>query len=144
MEQSNKEYAALLESKVGNDSYVSTSMQTIDNMMLLRKHKDAQTVIAQSGTSSSQWDVRTITEAADAVSDATAAEQHAMTVGQPTFAAHAASQAVWPLLLVCLPVMVLFLSVSRERGMWGARATSWAADTPPRNSCHLIPYTLCR
>lgn len=84
----NKQYETLLASKVGNDRYLATGAQTLDNLMLLRKHKEVQTLNAESFTIGSQWDVRSIVEATGGEAAAS------MIALQATFAPHDAAIAV--------------------------------------------------
>jgi hypothetical protein len=86
IEAENRQYEALLASKVGNDGYLATGVQTLDNLMLLRKHKEVQTLNAESLTVGTQWDVRSIAQAAGAEAAAVAAA-HAGSVAHPQAAA---------------------------------------------------------
>jgi hypothetical protein len=66
VEASNRTYEALLQAKVGNDSFVASSAQTVDNMMVLRKHKEVQTSNAECVTTGAQWELEKGIEAAEA------------------------------------------------------------------------------
>ena len=75
VEASNAKYQALLQTKVGNDSFVPASAQTLDNMMVLRKHKEVQTISAERVASSAQWDMSAGLQAAEVEAEALAPEQ---------------------------------------------------------------------
>lgn len=71
----NKAYSALLEAKLGNDSFISASAQTLDNMTVLRKHHEMQTDAPQTTESAAQWDVSSAEQVAVETADQAQADQ---------------------------------------------------------------------
>jgi WD40 repeat protein len=57
IEAQNNAYEEMLKRKVGNDAYISVDVQTVDNMTVLRKHKEVHTSHEVTANSSAQWDV---------------------------------------------------------------------------------------
>lgn len=96
MDAENKRYEELLRAKVGNDAFTSVSAQTADNMMVLRKQKEVQTVNAATAEAAAQWEIDTVAEAApvdeEAPVGAAMAPQATMAAGSAAFAAAVRAQ----------------------------------------------------
>ena len=67
---------------------MSASAQTIDNMMVLRKHKEVQTTNAERTAVGSQWDTETVAAVANA--EAAAAVEEPSVAARFAFAPKAA------------------------------------------------------
>jgi WD40 repeat protein len=69
----NNAYEEMLKRKVGNDAYISVDAQTLNNMRVLRKHKEVQTSHEETIKASTQWDVDALGDVNNVLKSTTAA-----------------------------------------------------------------------